>query len=75
MGVITYRHKNIYMKRCDKCQKLSHYIYRIQLGQFTYNVCSGLCADTARKEYEYKEKNGISPTNSEPIEEGGEFNE
>jgi hypothetical protein len=73
---MVYRHKNIYMKRCDKCTKLSHYTYRIQLGQHNYTFCSGMCADTARKEYEYKEKNGISPNNSEPInDEGGDLSE
>ena len=72
MGVTVYRQKNIYMKRCDKCHKLSHYIYRLQLGQFSYNFCSGLCADAARKEYEEKEKGGITPSNLEPIDDGGD---
>lgn len=71
MGAITYRHKNQYMKRCDKCTKLSHYIYKMQLGQFSYNFCSGMCANNARIEYENKTKNGISPNNSEPIIEAG----
>jgi len=72
MGVTVFRQKNQYMKRCEKCGKLSHYIYRMQLGQFPYNFCSGLCADAARKEYEHKEKSGITPTNPDPIEEGGD---
>lgn len=75
MGTQVYRHKNTFMKRCDKCGKLSHYIYRIALGQFTYNLCSGMCAEKAMHEYEYKEKNGITPVNDEPITdeiEGGE---
>jgi hypothetical protein len=72
MGVITYRHKNTYMKRCEKCHKLSHYIYRLQLGEAWYNFCSGLCAEAARSEYDSKMKSGISPNNLEPIEEGGE---
>lgn len=71
MGAIVYRQKNQYMKRCDKCNKLSHYIYRIQLGQFPYNFCSGMCADAARVEYEDKEKKGISPNNLTPIDDAG----
>jgi hypothetical protein len=65
------------MKRCDKCGKLSHYIYHMQLGQFPYNFCSGICANNARLEYEEKKKSGVSPSNPEPvsdlIEEEGEF--
>ena len=67
MGVSVFRSKNTFMKRCDRCHKQTHYIYRMQLGQFSYNFCSGLCADAARKEYEKKEKLGITPTNPEPI--------
>ncbi len=73
MGVQVYRHKNTYMKRCDKCGKLSHYVYRMTLGPHSYNFDSGMCADAARKEYEYKEQNGISPSNLEPIEGGESF--
>ena len=53
MGQMVYRQKNTYMKRCDnpQCNKLSHYIYRMTLGDFTYNFCSGLCANNARVEY------------------------
>ncbi len=73
MGQVVYRQKNTYTKRCDKCGRLSHYIYRIQLGQFWYNFCSGMCTDAAQKEYQSKEKNGISPSSLEPIEEGGDI--
>lgn len=73
MGQIVLRQKNTYLKRCEKCGKLSHYIYRMQLGQYSYNFCSGMCADAARKEYEAKEKQGITPNNLQPIEEGGDL--
>ena len=73
MGVSVFRSKNTFLKRCDKCGKLSHYVYRMNIGQHTYNFDSGMCADAARKEYEHKEKNGISPVNAEPI--GGDFDE
>jgi hypothetical protein len=63
------------MKRCDKCKQLSHYTYRIQLGNFPYTFCSSHCANTARQEYEYKEKNGISPNNLEPVINGGDIDE
>lgn len=69
MGEITLRHKNAYMKRCDRCGKLSHYIYRMQLGQFSYNFCSGLCANAARIEYENKTSKGITPLNPDPIDD------
>lgn len=63
------------MKRCDKCGKLSHYTYRLQLGGINYTFDSGMCASDAQKEFEYKQKNGISPSNSEPITDGGDFDE
>jgi hypothetical protein len=72
MGVTVYRQKNQYMKRCDKCHKLSHYIYRLQLGNLQYNFCSGMCADAARVEYDRKEKSGISPENLTPIDDESE---
>lgn len=75
MGQQVYRNKNTYLKRCDKCGRLSHYIYRMQLGNLSYNFDSGMCADAARQEYEDKIKKGISPSNLEPIEDGGEFSE
>lgn len=74
-GGMVYRQKNVYMKRCEKCNKLSHYTYRIQLGGIGYTFCSGFCADAAQKEFEYKQKNGISPNNTEPIEGGDSFEE
>ena len=67
------KQKNVYMKRCDKCKKLTHYIYRVNLGQFAYNLCSSFCVDAARAEYEYKQKNNITPTNDESIEDGGDL--
>jgi len=32
-----------------------------------------MCTDAAQKEYQSKEKNGISPSSLEPIEEGGDI--
>lgn len=69
MGTQVYRQKNIYMKRCDKCKKLSHYTYRINLGGISYTFCSGLCAQAAQKEFDEKLQKGITPNNLDPIEE------
>ena len=72
---MVFRSKNTFMKRCDKCGKLSHYTYRISLGNISYTFCSGLCTDAAKKEFDFKQKNGISPDNSEPIEGGDSLEE
>lgn len=74
MGQSVYRQKNIYLKRCDKCGKLSHYTYRMSLGTLSYLFCSGMCADAARKEFEAKQAQGITPTNAEPIVDEMEVN-
>lgn len=73
MGTVAFRQNSTHLVRCDLCHKPTHQVYKIRLGEYLYTFCGGICADKAQKNFEYKTKNGISPSNPEPIDDEGAY--
>jgi hypothetical protein len=57
--VMAFRFKTKHLRRCDKCQKTRHELYKVRIGPFSYNLCSSFCLDKAQKEYDEKKASGM----------------
>lgn len=69
MGTSSYRLETKHAVRCEKCSKLVHHFYRIRIGDYIYNFCSGACAQAAQNNYNDKISKGITPSNLTPLVE------
>jgi hypothetical protein len=71
MGEMLLRHHFPSLKRCDFCHHAVKSMYFVKLGDdLTIQVCSGVCAEKARANYQQKKDLGIKPgtPNLEPEE-------
>lgn len=49
------------LTKCDQCGRVSHHIYRVPFGEFTYNLCSGECVERSRQNYESRKDIRFAP--------------
>lgn len=66
---MTLKQKTNHLVRCDYCKNTTHYVYRVKIGDFIYNFCSGVHANYAKNNFDEKIAKGITPSNLSPIEE------
>lgn len=52
MAIKALRYTTDALIKCAYCGRVSHHIYKIPFGEFTYNLCSGQCVENARQNYE-----------------------
>ncbi len=60
-GIQALRRKFPSLRRCDRCRRPKNELYDVDLGEFRVFVCSGLCAEAARANYQEKKDKGIKP--------------
>ena len=61
MGTMLLRHNFPSLRRCEKCHKSRRFLYEMRLDEISILVCSGMCAEEARLNWQEKKDKNIKP--------------